>query len=69
MKIEGFGNRSNHQFSESANQLGTRVTSNSLRKTAGGVTSGDRNVVDSGFHIDVGSQKMGKTATSFPRVN
>jgi hypothetical protein len=52
MKIEGFGNRLNNLHSESGGyQLGTRVTSNSFRKTAG-VTSGDRNV-DSGFNMDV----------------
>lgn len=55
MKIEGFGNKLNHNNSETINQLGTRVTSNSFRKTVG-IVSGDKNVVsDSGFHMDLAS--------------
>ena len=56
MKIEGFGNKINHNNSESINHLGTRVTSNSFRKTVG-IVSGDKNnvVSDSGFNMDIGS--------------
>jgi len=67
MKIEGFGNKSNHQLSDSANQLGTGVTSNSFRKTVG-IISTDKNI-DKGFCIEVGSNKMRKSTNSLPKVN
>jgi hypothetical protein len=53
MKIDGFGNRLNRHLSDSSKQFGTRVTSNSYRKTVG-IASEDKNI-DSGFNIDEGS--------------
>jgi len=66
------GNRLNLHLSESTKNLGTRVTSNSYRKTVGITSDDNKNVLadsSAGFNIEEGSRKMGKTAMSFPKVN